>query len=124
MQSWFAIFGVAMHLRKHHPGGMFTLHIEHGVRDFETWQAAFARDPIGRAQAGVRHHRVSRPTDDTRYVVIDLDFDDADAARAFLDRLQEVWRRPDLSPGLARTADAAAAPPRTRISELVDQTGY
>jgi hypothetical protein len=96
---------------------MFTLHIEHAIRDFETWKAAFDRDPVGRTQAGVRRYRVSRPTDDPKYVIIDLVFDRADQGTAFLEKLQRVWARPELSPGLAR-GDGAA--PRTRIVEEVE----
>jgi len=100
---------------------MYTLKIEHAIRDFDTWKAAFERDPIGRRRGGVRRHRVFRPTDDAQYVVIDLDFDQPDQARAFLERLQQVWSRVDLSPGLARDG---GAPPRARIVEVVDSLDY
>jgi len=103
---------------------MCTLQIEHAIRDFETWKAAFARDPIGRQQAGVRRYRVCRPQDDPRYVIIDLDFAEVGQAQAFLERLREVWSRADLSPGLERGAGAAAAPPRTRIVDQVDSGSY
>jgi hypothetical protein len=102
---------------------MYTLKIEHAIRDFSTWQAAFQRDPIGRQQSGVRQHRICRPADDPNYVIIDLDFDQRAQAEAFLQALQNVWRRPDLSPALDRDA-AAAAPPRTRIVEQVDSRAY
>jgi hypothetical protein len=102
---------------------MFTLKIEHPIRDFDTWRAAFERDPAGRKQAGVRRYRVFRPTDDPRYVLIDLDFDQAGQAQAFLETLQKIWSRADLSPGLAREGSAAATP-RTRIVEEVEATAY
>jgi hypothetical protein len=101
---------------------MFTLKIEHPIRDFETWKAAFDRDPVGRKQAGVRRYRVFRPQDDPKYVVIDLDFDQAAGARAFLEILQTVWSRADLSPGLPRGEGAAA--PRTRIVEEVESVSF
>jgi hypothetical protein len=101
---------------------MFTLKIEHAIRDFDSWQAAFASDPIGRAQAGVRRYRVFRPRDDARYVFVDLDFEHHAQAQAFLEALRAVWGRVDLSPGLAR--GAAAVPPRTAIVEEVDRGQY
>jgi hypothetical protein len=106
---------------------MHTLKIEHAIRDFATWQAAFERDPIGRQRAGVRRYRVCRPADDPSYVIIDLDFDGAAQAEAFLQALQQVWRRPEQSPGLAREgtpASPAPAPPRARIVEQVDVREY
>ena len=93
---------------------MSTLHIEHPITDFETWSAAFNRFADARRQAGVRSHRVQRPIDDAKYVLVDLDFDTTEAAEAFLSFLATtVWARPENSPGLAGT-------PQTRI--LTDAT--
>lgn len=93
---------------------MVTLHIEHPISDFDTWAAAFARFAEARRSAGVRAHRVQRPVDDLRYVVIDLDFDDVAAASAFLEFLTDiVWAVPDNAPALAGapvTAILEAAP--------------
>jgi hypothetical protein len=110
---------LVMQRRNHHREGMHTLKIEHAIRDFETWKLAFDRDPVGREQSGVRGYRVYRPQDDRQYVLIDLDFDHAAAAAAFLEKLRQVWGRVELSPGLARGEGAAAVPPRTRIVERV-----
>lgn len=63
---------------------MPTLHIQHGITDFDTWKSAFNRFADVRRDAGVRAERVQRPVDDPRYVVIDLDFDTTDEAEAFL----------------------------------------
>ena len=103
---------------------MYTLKIEHAIRDFQLWRAAFDRDPIGRQQAGVRRYRICRPTDDPNYVLIDLDFDQVAQAQAFLQSLQQVWARPDQSPALAREGASAAGPPRTRIVEQSDSQAY
>ena len=103
---------------------MTTLKIEHAIVDFETWKQAFERDPIGREASGVRRYRVFRPEDDPRYVLIDLDFDGAAQAHAFLEKLEGVWRRADLSPGLARPAGETATKPRARILEEVDARTY
>jgi hypothetical protein len=116
---------VVVHIRKVHVEGMYTLKIEHPIRDFDTWKAAFGRDPVGRQRSGVRRYRVCRPIDDPHYVYIDLDFEEEPQARAFLRELQEkVWRRAELSPALPRENDAPAVQPRTRIVQVVDSTQY
>ena len=93
---------------------MPTLHIEHPITDFDTWNAAFQRFADIRTQAGVRRHTVQRPVDDANYVVIDLDFDSISAAEGFLDFLRtRVWASRQSSPALAGS-------PRTRILEPVD----
>ena len=92
---------------------MATLHIEHPIADFAVWTAAFARFATARAEAGVLRHRVSRPVDDPRYVVVDLDFATADQASRFLAFLRDtVWSSPVNSPALAGA-------PRTLILESV-----
>ncbi len=101
-----------------------TLKIEHAIVDFETWKAAFERDPAGREASGVRRYRVFRPTDDPKYIVVDLDFDDRVQARAFLEKLEGVWNRVDLSPGLSRAPGGAGEKPRARILEEVDARTY
>ena len=94
---------------------MATLHIEHPVTDFGTWQAAFDRFAQVREESGVRGHRILRPVDDAHYVVIDLDFPTAGQAEKFLGFLQtKVWASPDNAPALA-------GPPQTRILEAVSQ---
>jgi hypothetical protein len=103
---------------------MCTLMIEHPIKDFETWKAAFERDPVGREKSGVRRYRVFRPVDDPNYVMIDLDFDGAVEAQAFLESMRKVWSRVDLSPGLAREAGAVKMTPRARIVDEVDSKQY
>ena len=70
---------------------MVTLHIEYPVADFESWKSVFDLDPAARKQAGVRRHRISRPVDETDYVLIDLDFDSVDKAQSLLYTLQQMW---------------------------------
>ena len=92
---------------------MVTLHIEHPIVDYATWSAAFARFEPVRRQAGVQHERVQRPIDDPAFIVVDLDFETAQAAEQFVGFLRaNVWSNPDNSPGLAGT-------PVTRILEAV-----
>jgi hypothetical protein len=94
---------------------MATLHIEHPVTDFGTWQAALDRFAQVREKSGIRGHRILRPVDDAHYVVIDLDFPTAVQAERFLGFLQtKVWTSADNAPALAGT-------PQTRILEPVSR---
>jgi hypothetical protein len=96
---------------------MHTLRIEHKIRDFDTWKAAFDRDPGRRQQFGVRRYRISRPVDDPAYIMVDLEFDSAGQAEAFLVGMREVWRSPQAAPALVGN-------PRARIVEAVEATEY
>jgi hypothetical protein len=88
-----------------------TLHIEHAIVDFDLWKAAFDRFADFRRQSGVLRHRIQRPVDDPRYVVIDLDFATTGEAEGFLAFLREkVWPSREEAPALA-------GPPQTRILE-------
>ncbi|XAS68839.1 hypothetical protein V3C33_06065 [Micrococcaceae bacterium Sec5.7] len=88
---------------------MFTLQIEHGIKDFGMWKAAFDRDPVGREAAGVVAHRISRPLDGSPYLYIELDLETQAQAAALLANLQErVWKSPASSPALVGA-------PQTRI---------
>jgi hypothetical protein len=94
---------------------MFTLRIEHEIHDFDTWRAAFDRDPAGRQGAGVRHYRVSRPVDDANYVMVDLEFETARAAEDFAGVMRKVW-------GSAQAAPALRGDAHARIVETVEVT--
>jgi hypothetical protein len=81
---------------------MPTLLIEHPITDFDTWNTAFGRFAAARHQAGVRSQRVRRPIDDPHYVVVELDFDTAPQAEAFLAFLTTtVWADRTNAPALA-----------------------
>jgi hypothetical protein len=73
---------------------MVTLRIQHNIPDFDGWKKAFDSDPAGRERSGVRRYRVSRPVDDPNYVMIDLEFDTAEAAAGLLATMQQVWAGP------------------------------
>lgn len=91
---------------------MPTLHIEHAISDFATWSAAFDRFAEARQHAGVQAHRVQRPVDDPKYVVIDLDFETTEAAAAFLEFLRtQVWANPANVPALAGVPEARILEP-------------
>jgi hypothetical protein len=90
---------------------MPTLHIEHAIVDFDMWQAAFDRFAEMRTRSGVLGHRIQRPVDDPKYVVIDLDFGTAEEAEQFLGFLrQKVW-------SVRENAPALAGPVQTKILE-------
>lgn len=92
---------------------MYTLHIEHGVKDFGMWRGAYLADPLGRERSGVLEARVFRPVDDEHYVMLDLDFATSAEAGDFLARLRsEVWSSPLAAPALS-------GGPNTRITEKV-----
>ena len=94
---------------------MFTVQIEHPIRDFDGWRAAFDRDPAGREASGVRRYRVFRPLDDPQFVIIDLDFDTDAAAHAFVATMRGIWQRVE---GTVMTS------PRVRVVDCVDQHEY
>ena len=96
---------------------MLTLRIEHQIHNFDTWKAAFDRDPAHRQQSGVRRYRIARPVDDPAYVFIDLDFDSAPEAEAFLAAMREVWQSPQAAPALV-------GGPQVRIVETVESKEY
>ena len=91
-----------------------TLHIEHPITDFATWSTAFAGFAQARRNAGVLGQRIHRPVDDDRYVMVQLDFANADAATAFKDFLTTVvWTSAESAPGLAGTPRALVLDQRT-----------
>ena len=94
---------------------MTTLQIEHPILDFESWKKAFESDPIGRKKSGVRAYRIFRPIDDSKYVMVDLDFDDRSGAEAFLGELRKLW---------TQVEGTILMNPQTRIAEMVETRAY
>lgn len=72
---------------------MYLIRIEHPVPDYDNWKRAFDSDPIGRERAGVRGLRIARSVEARNHVVIDLEFEDLDAARAMLEKLRVMWNK-------------------------------
>lgn len=91
---------------------MPTLQIEHVVRDYEGWKAAFDSDPVGREEGGVRSYRILRPADDPRFVIVDLEFATIEEAEAFRRKLRQMWDDIDARLGLES--------PRARIVDVVE----
>lgn len=95
---------------------MPTLHIEHAITDFSTWLAAFDRFADARRSGGARAEVVHQPVGDPNYVVVDVDFDTVDEAKAFLQFLETVvWPNPANAPALAGS-------PRALVLERVPAT--
>ena len=94
---------------------MYILHIEHPVVDFDGWKKAFDSDPVGREKSSVRRYRISRPVDDPRYVVIDLEFDTVIQAESLLAAMRVVW---------SRVQGTLIMDPQARISEVVESKVY
>ena len=92
---------------------MHILRIERPVPDFDAWKQAFDSDPVGREKGGVRRHHVFRDADDPNYALIDLEFDDAAAAEAFLAGLRTLWERVEVM-----------RDPKARIIVVVESTQY
>lgn len=96
---------------------MITVHIEHPIRDFDTWKKAFDYDPAGRERSGVRSYRVLQPIDDPNYVLIDLDFSSTSDAQAFLAKMREIWQSPTAAPALAGS-------PQAKIVKVMESKAY
>lgn len=76
---------------------MVILQIEHSTASYEGWKQAFDNDPLGRKQSGVRFHRILRPVDDEKTVMVELEFDTLEAAEAMIEKLHQLWSRVDAS---------------------------
>ena len=95
---------------------MVILQVEHGVRAYDTWKAAFDRDPVGREAGGVRSYRIMRAADDENRVVIELEFDAPAAAEAFREKLRQMWA--------SAGAELGLEDPSARILEVVETLDY
>ena len=95
---------------------MIILHIEHPIRDFDTWKKAFESDPAGRERSGVRRYQILRPIDDPNYIMIDLEFENTMAAEALLAKMREVWQ--------SAAAPLLGGTPQTWIAEVMESKEY
>ena len=91
------------------------LQIQHRVADFDAWKRnAFDADPLGRAAAGVRRHRIARSADDPNHLTIELEFASMPEAEAMRAALRDLWRNPLVPIGS----------PTARILETVETEDY
>ena len=96
---------------------MPVVQIEHKVRDFEMWKAAFDRDPVHREASGMRRYQIFRPVDDPAFVAVDMDFDDQGKAEAFKQALETLWQSPQAQAALG-------GQPRARIVDIAESRTY
>lgn len=85
--------------------------IEHAVPDFEKWKQVFDRDPADRKGSGVRRYQILRARDDPNYVMIDLEFDSAGEAEAFVLTMERLW---------GGAGKAVMHNPRSRVADRVE----
>jgi hypothetical protein len=93
------------------------LQIEHRVRDYAAWKAAFDSDPGRRTSGGVRSYQVYRPVDDSAYIAVDLVFDTRGEAETFKVGLEGLWRSP-------QALEVLGGDPQARIVDVVESRRY
>ena len=94
---------------------MAILHIEHEINDLAVWLDAFNEFAPAREQAGVTRTEVYQPIDDPNYIVINLSFENVDAATNFRNFLiNQVWASPNSAPALV-------GPPTARVLTEVER---
>lgn len=94
---------------------MYILRVEHAVPDFSAWKQMFDSDPAHRQLSGVRRYRISRPVDDPKMALVDLDFDNLEQAQGFLAALRTVW---------GKVQGTLIAEPRAKILESFEAKEY
>ena len=94
---------------------MYTLRIEHKISDYDSWKKAFESDPVGRKKMGVLQYRISRPVEDKKYIIIDLEFDKAEQAEALLAAMRVVW---------GNVAGKIIMDPQAKITEVLETKTY
>ena len=90
---------------------MPTLQIEHEVPNYYGWKKAFDSDPINRKQSGVKSYRIYRPKDDSKLVIVELDFEDIELLNTTLEALQNLWNK---------VQGSVMVNPKTKILEIVE----
>jgi hypothetical protein len=65
------------------PAGRYRLTIIHSVPDFERWRGVLADNPAD-GRPGLTRRSVFRSLDNPNEVMVDIEFDSADAAQALL----------------------------------------
>jgi hypothetical protein len=93
---------------------MPVLHIEHEISELSVWLQAFKKSAPDREAAGVIRAEVYQPEDDPNYIVINLSFENIDAASTFRELLiNQIWSSPD-------SASALVGPPTARVLTEVE----
>jgi hypothetical protein len=89
------------------------LHLE--TDDYDAWKHGFDEDPVGRREAGVTSHTVSRSLDNPNDVFIRVEFPSVEQARHFQDKLRD-------SGVLQRTGTRVKTGPT--VAEVVETISY
>jgi len=93
---------------------MPVLHIEHEISELSVWREAFKKSAPAREAAGVTRTEVYQRDDDPNYVVINLSFENLNAASGFRELLiNQIWSSPDSAPALV-------GPPTARVLTEVE----
>ena len=93
---------------------MPVLHIEHEISELSVWLEAFKKSAPAREAAGVTRTEVYQRDDDPNYVVINLSFENLNAASGFRELLiNQIWSSPDSAPALV-------GPPTARVLTEVE----
>lgn len=92
---------------------MIVLRIEHQIPNYEGWKKAFDSDPVNRKQAGVKSYRIFKPINDSKYIIVDLEFDNLQNAENMLSALQGLWKNVD---------GKIIFNPKTQILDLAENT--
>jgi hypothetical protein len=90
---------------------MHTLQIEHDIPNYEGWKNAFDSDPINRKQSGVKSYRIYQPKDNSKFVRIELDFENIDQLNTTFQSLQNLWNK---------VQGSVMSNPKTTIFELIE----
>ncbi|RDH77489.1 hypothetical protein DVS77_16425 [Mycolicibacterium moriokaense] len=93
---------------------MAVLHIEHEISELAVWLDAFRKLTPAREAAGVIRTEVYQPDDDPNYIVINLSFENVEAASSFHEMLiSQIWSSPNGAPALV-------GPPVARVLTEVE----
>ena len=90
---------------------MHTLQIEHEVPNYEGWKKAFNSDPINRKLSGVKSYRIYQPKDNSKLVIVELDFENIDQLNTTFQALQILWNK---------VQGSVMSNPKTKIFEIVE----
>lgn len=94
---------------------MIILQIEHPVPDYNSWKKAFDNDPMDRKGSGVKSYKIFRQADKPNIVIVELEFDQKEAADIMLTKLRGLWKQVE---------GQIISGPSARIIEMVESKEY
>lgn len=90
---------------------MYILQIEYPAPNFDIWREAFNRSTIEGKNSGLRGYQIFRPVDNSNYVIVELEFNEANQAEDFIGQLHRIWREDE---------NKLLLNPQARIFEVVE----